>query len=313
MWLFDERKHILPKEYDVQSYIDAVVHSFRLKDEYSYTSDIQDYKVNMTEEEREVSRRCMLAISQIEVCLKVFRGNINLHIPVPEIANVWAVFGFNERVHLDFYSHLIELLWLNWEYEKLLEVPIFKERYDWIQEWMKWDFVDKLIFFTLFTENTSLFSQFLCLMSINKNKTYLKGMSNGIMASTKEEWNHAQFWAFLINTIRKEYPEMITKERIEWIRNLVEKSIEIEMKIVDWIFEKWDLHYLKKEDIKNYIKYRMQLWMKMIWIDYQWEECPECFDWFETELHTTWHVDFFSKKWIWYSSRTTSVSHEDLF
>jgi len=54
-------------------------------------------------------------------------------------------------------------------------------------------FLHSIIAFTLFVENVSLFSQFLVLMSINKHKGYLKGMSNGIMASSKEEAIHSMF------------------------------------------------------------------------------------------------------------------------
>lgn len=313
MGLFDKRDAVKPYEYDVQPFIDAIFHSFRIHSEYNYTPDIQDYRVNMTDEEREIAKRCMLAISHIEVSVKSFWSNLNLHVWAPEVANVWAVFWSNEIQHFQFYSNLLDILWLNGEFETILHIPAIKKRIDLLNKWMEWGFINKLIFFTLFTENVSLFSQFLCLMSINKHKTYLKGMSNWISASTKDEFLHTNFWVFLINTIKKEYPDMINKETFKWIVDLVTECLANEIEIVDWIFEKWDLPYLRKQDIKQYIEYRMWLWLNMIGMEFNWHNCPECFDWFELELSATSDIDFFNKRSINYSKKAKSITEDDLF
>ena len=54
----------------------------------------------------------MLAISQIEVAVKSFWGDIYKRMPKPEIGNVGATFAESEVRHADAYSHLIQLLGL---------------------------------------------------------------------------------------------------------------------------------------------------------------------------------------------------------
>ena len=53
----------------------------------------------------------------------------------------------------------------------------------------KKEFVKSLIFFSLFTGNVSLFSQFYIAMSYNKFKTYMKGMSNATFDLSDMELN----------------------------------------------------------------------------------------------------------------------------
>lgn len=308
--IFDERNSIKPHEYNVKHFWDAILHSFWIHTEYNYTSDIQDFKSTMSEQEISIAEKCMLAISTLEVKVKAFWGNIWNNIPKPEIANVWSIFWMNEVIHLEFYSHLLELLWLNEKFETVLKIPCIADRIEYINKCMEWDFINKLTFFTLFIENVSLFSQFLILMSMNKHKTYLKGMSNWIMASTKEENLHAEFWAFLINTINKEYWKSVKDEDII---EMCEQARIAEYWIVDWIFSNWEIEYIKKDTVKKYIDYRIYKGLKLIWLDIEKVELPEELEWFEAELLTTTHVDFFNKKNTSYSRKMQSVEADDLF
>jgi ribonucleoside-diphosphate reductase beta chain len=192
-------------------------------------------------------------------------------LPKPEIASVGITFWFNEVVHADFYSHLLELLWLNWEFEKIKDIPVLQARVDYLQEclaskndWREW-FVKALIFFTLFIENVSLFSQFLVMMSYKTKNNMLKWMYNWILASSKEEDLHQSFWAELINIIRKEYPELYTKELKDEVNDMVVKAMKTELKILDWIFEWWDLWWIYKYDVQEYVKHRCHKWLISIW------------------------------------------------
>jgi len=181
---------IRPYEYpELLEYVDAIRNSYRVHSEYSYSSDIQDYHT-ISEEYKEIFIRTMLAISQIEVAVKSFWGDIHHILPKPEIAKVWATFSESEARHEDLYAHILDILWLQDRFDTLLEVEPIKKRLDVIESIMKdkdTDFVKKLVFFTLFIENVSLFSQFYIAMSYNKFKGYFKWMSNGVEASTKEE------------------------------------------------------------------------------------------------------------------------------
>ena len=64
----------------------------------------------------------------------------------------------------------------------------------------------------MFVENVSLFSQFLIMMAFNKHKNVLKGISNAVEATSKEEDIHARFGFELVNIIREENPDLFDKD-----------------------------------------------------------------------------------------------------
>lgn len=212
--IFTKRIALKPYEYpDLVEYVDAIRHSYWVHTEFNFTSDIQDFKVHLNEKEKMAVQRAMLAISQIEIAVKTFWGDIYKKLPKPEIGNVGATFAESEVRHADAYSHLIQLLGLNKEFENLLEVPAIRRRIKYLEKSISnaksvenQDYFESIILFSMFVENVSLFSQFLVIMSFNKHKNVLKGMSNAVEATSKEENIHAEFGFDLINLIKKENP-----------------------------------------------------------------------------------------------------------
>jgi ERCC4-related helicase len=134
----------------------------------------------------------MLAISQIEVNVKRFWGDLYKHIPKPEIDDVGGTFAESEIRHKDAYSFLLEQLGLNSEFENIFNIPQLMGRVEYLEEFMEGKnkdnkgFVLSLILFSLFVEHISLFGQFLILMSFNKEKNLFKGLSNIVEATSKE-------------------------------------------------------------------------------------------------------------------------------
>ena len=59
-------------------------------------------------------------------------------------------------------------------------------------------YTKSVLLFSLFIEHVSLFSQFLIMMSFNKEKNVLKGISNVVEATSKEEEIHGNFGAELL-------------------------------------------------------------------------------------------------------------------
>lgn len=102
MNIFEKRINIKPYEYpELLQFKDAIRHSYWLHTEFNLTSDIQNYKVDLNEQEKEVIKKTMLAISQIEVNVKRFWGDLYKFIPKPEIDDVGATFAESEVRHKD--------------------------------------------------------------------------------------------------------------------------------------------------------------------------------------------------------------------
>src|SRR5690606_28864387 len=75
--IFKPRKNLKPYEYpELEKYKEAIQHSYWLHTEYNYTSDIQDFKINVKPHERTTIKNAMLAISQVEVDVKTFWGRL---------------------------------------------------------------------------------------------------------------------------------------------------------------------------------------------------------------------------------------------
>ena len=68
-------------------------------------------------------------------------------------------------------------------------------------------YADAVLLFSLFIEHVSLFSQFLIIMAFNKHKNVLKGVSNVVEATSKEEQIHGDFGIDIIKIIKNENPE----------------------------------------------------------------------------------------------------------
>jgi ribonucleoside-diphosphate reductase beta chain len=192
--IFKKRIEIKPVEYpELLEYVDAIRHSYWIHTEFNFTSDIQDFKVNINESERNAIKNAMLAIAQIEVAVKTFWGNIYAKIPKPEIGSVGFTFAESEVRHQDAYSHLLEILGLNEEFKKVKQVPVIMERIEYLDKVIRIgksddnkEYAESVLLFALFIEHVSLFSQFLIIMSFNKFKNIFKGISNVVEATSKE-------------------------------------------------------------------------------------------------------------------------------
>jgi ribonucleoside-diphosphate reductase beta chain len=178
------------------------------------------------------------------------------------------------------------------------------------------EYAESILLFSLFIEHVSLFSQFLIIMAFNKHKNMLKGISNVVEATSKEEQIHGDFGIDLIKILQKEHPEWFTPEYHEDIQNLCKEAFEAEQDVVDWIFEDGELDFLPKEVINEFLKNRFNNSLESIGIDKVFEVDQNLVsetEWFDDEIIGTKHGDFFVKRSINYSKRSQSITNDDLF
>ncbi|HZJ20014.1 MAG TPA: ribonucleotide-diphosphate reductase subunit beta, partial [Pricia sp.] len=169
---------------------------------------------------------------------------------------------------------------------------------------------------SLFIEHVSLFSQFLIIMAFNKHKNVLKGISNVVEATSKEEQIHGDFGIDIIKIIKNENPDWFDEEHALMIQQMCADAFTSESEIVDWIFEKGELDFLPKAVINEFIKNRFNNSLTSIGIDKIFEIDATLLhqtEWFDDEIIGTKHGDFFVKRSINYSKRTQSITSDDLF
>jgi ribonucleoside-diphosphate reductase beta chain len=320
--VFRKRINLKPYEYpQLVEYTEAIRHSYWIHTEFNYSSDIQDMKVRMTPEEVEIVKKAMLAISQIEVQVKTFWNKLGDKLPKPEIQSVGVTFGESEVRHADAYANLLEIMGLNEEFEHVIEIPAIKKRIAYLEQAIQTpvddkDYFHRIILFSMFIENVSLFSQFLIMMSFNKHKNLLKGISNAVEATSKEEDIHARFGFDLVNIIKEEHPDFWDKNTISEIIRLSKEAFKAECAIVDWIYGNNDLDFLPKETVKEFLKQRFN--QSLIAIDIKPlfvvdEKIIATTSWFVEEILSTKNIDFFVKRSTAYSKKTKAFTEDDLF
>jgi ribonucleoside-diphosphate reductase beta chain len=322
--IFKKRVHLKPYEYpELYEYVSAIRHSYWIHTEFNFVGDVQDFKVNVNEVEKSAIKNSMLAIAQVEVAVKTFWGDLYKKMPKPEIGAVGATFAESEVRHTDAYSHLLEILGLNDEFQRIKEIPALMNRVNYLEKAIKnaktedpSEYAKSVLLFSLFIEHVSLFSQFLIMMSFNKYKNLFKGISNAVEATSKEEQIHGFFGIDIINILRVEHPEWFTEEFTEEIIKECREAFEAEKIVVDWILEKGELDFMPKAVVLEFIKQRFNNSLESIGIKKIFE-VDQVFlkesDWFYDEVIATKHGDFFNKKSINYDKRSKSITSEDLF
>ena len=127
---------------------------------------------------------------------------------------------------------------------------------------------------------------------------------------------HFSFGAYLINILKEENPEFFDEELVEYIKHYARKSYEVEKSITNWIFQEKDLDFLSRDQVNEYIKFRLNISLKEIGIDPIFdidEKLIEASDFFENSLSSTLHQDFFDNRPTTYSKKMKSISSDDLF
>jgi ribonucleoside-diphosphate reductase beta chain len=320
------KKKVAARPYDypgLMKYKDAIRHSYWIHTEFNIESDVQDFKVGISDSERSAISKTMLAISQIEVSVKTFWAKIYDKMPRPEIASVGLTFAESEVRHHDAYAALLERLGLEKDFDNIYEIPAIIDRVKYLGKSIEGiksrdnkKFALSVLLFSVFVEHVSLFSQFLIMMSFNKHTNKFKGISNIVEATSKEEVIHGQFGIDLVKIIREEFPEWFDEDLNNEIIKACKKAANAEIKILDWIFEDGELNFLPKDEIINFVHDRFneslgELDIKPIFIVDS--KKLNNLMWFKEEILATKGVDFFVKRSINYSKKAKSITEDDLF
>jgi len=318
------RVNILPYEYpSLLAYKDAIRHSYWIDTEFNFTTDIDDFKTKVSDSEREVIKRAMLAIAQIEVNVKTFWADMYKRMPITEVGDVGMTFAESEVRHKDAYARLLRILGLEEEFQHVIEIPAIKDRIAYLKKYLDGTrshdnkmYTKSVLLFSLFIEHVSLFSQFLIMMSFNKERNLFKGISNVVEATSKEEDIHGNFGSEIINIIKKENTEWFDEEFEQLIYSACKKAYKAECKILDWIFEQGELSFLSKKTIQHFIQNRfnnslIKIGMEPLF-DVDFLEIEKTL-WFDVEITSTKEGDFFYKKQIDYNKKSKSITEDDLF
>jgi ribonucleoside-diphosphate reductase beta chain len=166
--IFDEQIARKPNNYPwTEEFINTMHNGFWTDKEFNFQSDVQDFKVNMTDKERDMVTRSLSAIAQIEVAVKTFWAKLGENLPHPSLTDLGYVMANVEVIHNNAYERLLNVLEMENIFEENMKLDIIQNRVKYLRKYnhkyykdFKKQYVYALILFTLYVENVSLFSQF---------------------------------------------------------------------------------------------------------------------------------------------------------
>jgi ribonucleoside-diphosphate reductase beta chain len=322
--IFNEQISRKPNHYPwTEEFIEAMHNGFWTDKEFNFKSDVQQFKVNLNDQEREIVIRTLSAIGQIEIAVKTFWAKLGENLPHPSLTDLGYVMANVEVIHNNAYERLISVLGLEDVFEKNLKLGWIEGRVKYLRKYThkyykdsKKQYLYALILFTLFVENVSLFSQFYVINWFARFKNVLKDTDQQVKYTRNEENIHALVGIKIINTIRKEYPELFDKELEEKIAHEAKMAFESESEIVDWMVNGIKEENLTAPILKEFIKNRINESLKQIKFKKVFDVNKELLaktKWFEEELLGNNMTDFFHSRPVEYSKKSQSFDESDLF
>jgi ribonucleoside-diphosphate reductase beta chain len=322
--IFDEQISRKPNQYTwTEEFIEAMHNGFWTDKEFNFKSDVQQFKVNLTDQEKEIVIRTLSAIGQIEIAVKTFWAKLGENLPHPSLTDLGYVMANVEVIHNNAYERLISVLGLEDVFEKNLKLNWIEGRVKYLRKYThkyykdsKKQYLYALILFTLFVENVSLFSQFYVINWFARFKNVLKDTDQQVKYTRNEENIHALVGIKIINTIRKEYPELFDEDLEAKIAHEAKQAFESESEIVDWMVNGIKEENLTAGILKEFIKNRINESLKQIKFKKVFDVDKELLTktkWFEEELLGNNMTDFFHSRPVEYSKKGQSFDESDLF
>ena len=216
MSIFEEQLSRKPNLYPwTEQFIESMHNGFWTDKEFSFQSDVQQYKTELTEQEQEIIARTLSAIGQIEVAVKTFWAKLGENLPHPALQDLGYVMANTEVIHNNAYERLLSVLDMEDIFEENLKLDFIDGRVKYLRKYThkfysdsKKQYLYALTLFTLFVENVSLFSQFYIINHFARFKNVLKDTDQQVKYTRNEENIHALVGIKIINTIREEHPEL---------------------------------------------------------------------------------------------------------
>lgn len=236
---------------------------------------------------------------------------------------------YNDRVlisknsevrHSMAYSQILTFLGLEQEFNNLMKEPVIQNRFAYLSKERGVDpasLAKNIAIFAMIIENVSLFSQFLIMLSYKRHLGEIKNLSNIIEWTLREEQIHAASGAYIFNILMKEYPSINTESFRHEIYETAKNGLYHEEKIVDYILGGYELPFLSRASILEFLKNRINGSLRDLGFNPVFENLDQklLMDtfWFEEQFKGTSHKDFFSGRPVEYAMNNVSFDAESVF
>ena len=315
MSLLEERVVYKPFEYpQAYDYWLKQQQAHWLHTEVPMANDVSDWKSNMKAHEKNVVGQILKGFAQTETVVNDYWSTlVTKWFRKPEVIKMAVTFGAFETIHAEAYSLLNEELGLD-NFSEFLEdeatmakieaLTTVRDSHDGTPNWH--ERAKSLAIFSAFTEGVNLFSSFAVLLSF-KMRNKLKGVGQIVEWSVRDESLHSNAGCWLFRTLMEEHPEFKTKKLVKEIEEAAELAMKLEFDFIDKVFELGDLENLTKDELKNFIKHRINTKMKDLGLDPIVPSADidkgalKTMKWFDAVIAGKQHTDFFASRVTNYS------------
>jgi len=265
MSLIEERVVYKPFEYPkAYDYWLKQQQAHWLHTEVPMSQDITDWNSNLKDHEKNVIGGILKGFAQTETVVNDYwTGLVTKWFRKPEVIMMATTFGSFETIHAEAYSLLNEQLGLD-NFAEFMEDEATKAKiqslmnvassHDGKKDWH--EIAKSLAIFSAFTEGVNLFSSFAVLLSF-KMRNKLKGVGQIVEWSVRDESLHSEAGCWLFRELVGENPKLLSPILLDEIETAARLAIKLEFDFIDKVFEMGDLENLSKEDLKNFIKHRV--------------------------------------------------------
>lgn len=314
MGLLTPRATYAPFEYEqAYKYWELQQSSHWIHSEISLSSDINDWKIKLTEAERNVIGHILKGFTQSEVFIQEYWGQmIGKWFKKPEIQMMAATFSAFESIHAVAYAYLNQSLGLE-DFDAFLHEPTAKAKIDRLigtKGKSKEEIARSIAIFSAFNEGVNLFSSFAVLLNFSRfNK--MKGLGQIIAFSIKDESLHSEAGCWLYRTFVSEYPEILTNTLKEEIYDAAKLTVLLEDDFIDKAFSFGEVEGITKEDLKSFIRFRTNTKLNDLNLDIIYDidsKALENMAWFDVMSAGVSHADFFAQRVTDYSKGSFDFS-----
>jgi ribonucleoside-diphosphate reductase beta chain len=308
------RPHYKPFEYQTAFEFYKDQHRAHwLADEVPLSSDLNDWKLKLSEPEKNLIGNILKSFAQTETYVNDYWATkVAVWFPKHEIKAMACAFADFESIHAEAYARLNEELGLD-DFEAFMEDEEAKAKIDRLVELPGDTLREKalsLAIFSAFTEGVNLFSSFAILMSFQL-RNLMKGTGQIVEWSVRDESLHSKAGCWLFRTMVEEMPEL--NEGMEaQIYDACDLSVKLEFDFIDKAFEMGEIEGLNKNQLKNFIKERAN--QKLIELGYNplYNDIDpnllKQMEWFGHLTSGKTHQDFFAGRVTDYSKSTADWS-----
>lgn len=259
-----------PVFYDM--YKDGIKNTWTV-DEVDFSRDLEHLEKKMTPAERHlISRLVAFFATGDSIVGNNLVLNLYKHINAPEARLYLSRQLFEEALHVQFYLTLLDTYIPDVNeraeaFSAIDNIPSLKKKADFCFKWMdsvnqmdeirsledRRKFLMNLICFATCIEGLFFFGAFAYVYYL-RSKGLLDGLASGTNWVFRDESAHINFAMEVVETARKEDPEIFTPEMNDLVITMIDEAIECEMAFADDVLD-LGIAGLSKKDMREYLQF----------------------------------------------------------